>query len=119
LQISSFYGQSNTLKALIVLGAETNTIGGRWGTSLQAAATEGLCEVILSMTNAGAEVPKTGVGKYGNALSAAVMKKSIDAVKLLREHGADPNISAGKGCAINIRSTQPAYCMASLKSPSW
>jgi ankyrin repeat protein len=49
------------------------------------------------LIDAGAEVNQTGVGKYGNALTAAVMKNSIDAVKLLLEHGADANISAGKG----------------------
>lgn len=43
LQVSSFYGQLDTLKAFIELNADVNTIGERWGTAVQAAATGGYC----------------------------------------------------------------------------
>ena len=97
MQVSCYYGQLKTFKALIDLGADADTCGGRWGTSLQAAAAQGHCEILSSLIDAGVEVNKTGVGKYGNALVAAAMKGSIDAVKLLLEKGADPNLQAGKG----------------------
>lgn len=97
LQVSSYYGQVKTIEALLRLGADPNNCGGKWGTSLQAAASQGYCEVIKVLIREGAKVNQSGIGKYGNALTAAVWKGSIDAVKLLLEHGADPNLAAGKG----------------------
>ena len=97
VQVSSYCGRLKTLRALLELGADPNTCGGRWGTSLQAAAAEGHCELMSLLIDAGAEVNATGVGKCGNALNAAVIKGSIDAVQLLLKNGGDPNLQAGKG----------------------
>lgn len=70
-----------------------NSVGGHFGTSLQAVCTKGHLAAFQRLIQWGADV-NVSAGTFGNALNAAAGYGRLDMVRVLLEHGADPN-SAG------------------------
>jgi ankyrin repeat protein len=100
LQIASLRGFTEIVRILLQSGANVNHSGGKYGSSLQAACTQGdgtsplLVErdyegTIQSLLAAGADVNQQG-GKYGSALRAAMAWKNMHIANLLLEAGATP-----------------------------
>ncbi|KAL8732257.1 MAG: hypothetical protein Q9166_002829 [cf. Caloplaca sp. 2 TL-2023] len=86
---------TDNAKVLLEFGSDVNQRGGRCGTCLQAAAYGGHTATMTVLLDAGAEINEHHVGCYGSALIAAIVNSQHEAVKLLLERGADPNVRAG------------------------
>jgi ankyrin repeat protein len=71
-------------------------VGGLYGTSLQAAASQGNQEAIEVLIEAGADIDVCGVGKYGSALMAAIEGGGYDEViQVLVDRRIDINCPVG------------------------
>ncbi|KAJ7199888.1 hypothetical protein GGX14DRAFT_661358, partial [Mycena pura] len=68
--------------------------GGRYDDLLQAAAYEGMAEIVCLLLEKGADINAEG-GEYGNALQAAAYRGNTETVHLLLEKGADINAQGG------------------------
>jgi ankyrin repeat protein len=98
--------KEDALRFLIGSGVDTNILGGRYGTALQAAAHAGCKSLVLLLLERGAKV-NTRSGLYGNALQAAVLAvrryKSVDGsasdvksiVQMLLDQGANVDAEGG------------------------
>lgn len=94
LHAASYAGQEQNVKALLELGSDVNLIGGRSGTCLQGAASQGWAETVTILLDAGADVNESKAGKSGSALMAAIDCEKHEIVKILLERGADPSLRA-------------------------
>lgn len=90
LTIACIHGRMDIADTLIKNGADVNAEGGHYHTALQAAAASGSHSVKFMLDN-GANVNVQG-GVYGTELIAACENKDKKGVKMLLEHGADPNL---------------------------
>ncbi|KAK7456347.1 hypothetical protein VKT23_010593 [Stygiomarasmius scandens] len=91
----AYSGHLGVVKYLVEQGADVNTVGGLYGTALQAAASEGHLDVVTFLHEKGADVNAVG-GEYGTALHAAAWRGRLDVVKFLHEKGADVNDVGGE-----------------------
>ncbi|KAJ6563412.1 ankyrin repeat-containing domain protein [Mycena vulgaris] len=106
LQRGSRCGDALTVRLLIKMGADVNTIGGFYGTALQTAAAWGHTPVASVLIELGADV-NVQAGRYGMALHAAIQPtlmsrnpgrfegRTEPLVRLLVENGADVNAQRG------------------------
>ncbi|KAL9611237.1 MAG: hypothetical protein Q9167_004120 [Letrouitia subvulpina] len=94
LHAASYAGQDQNVKALLGLGSNVNLIGGRSGTCLQGAASQGWVETVKILLDSGADVNESKAGKSGSALMAAIDCEKHEVVKVLLERGADPSLRA-------------------------
>ncbi|KAH9205021.1 ankyrin repeat-containing domain protein, partial [Leptodontidium sp. 2 PMI_412] len=102
LQCAAYYGQPESIIALLELGSDVHVVGGTFGTALQAAALSQNEKCVDLLVEAGADVNQHHVGKFGTALIAACVGndttyqdyKSNGFHALLR-HGADVNLNGG------------------------
>ncbi|ENI01662.1 hypothetical protein COCC4DRAFT_83825 [Bipolaris maydis ATCC 48331] len=85
------YGQPEMVQLL--LRADVNVQGGKYGTALQAASYEGYVQIVKMLLNAGAEVNAQG-GEYSSALQAASCEGHERVVKILLNAGADAKAGA-------------------------
>src|SRR6202035_3419286 len=81
---ASFSGLLRAVRALIEIGADVKTCGGRYGNALQAASLKGYEAVVDLLVEKGADVNAQG-GFYGNALQAASLNGHEGIVGLLLE----------------------------------
>ena len=89
------------VELLLDRGADVNTVGGRYGTALTAAASVCDIKTVKLLLDRGADVNTVG-GRYGTALTAAASVCDIKTVELLLDQGADANTVAGEyGTALN------------------
>ncbi|KZP14309.1 ankyrin [Athelia psychrophila] len=95
LYYASWLGLKHTTKLLLECGADVDSLGGVFGTALQAAAHEGSIETVKLLLEYGTDVNLQG-GDCGTALQAASYEGSIETVKLLLERGADVNLQGGE-----------------------
>ncbi|OCK80783.1 ankyrin, partial [Lepidopterella palustris CBS 459.81] len=87
-------GYPQMVELLLDAGALVNEHGGVLGTALKAAAAKGSLEIVRLLLKHGADINAVG-GRCGTALHAAVAYGgSEDAIKLLPQHGADPQLVA-------------------------
>lgn len=63
LQCAAFYGQDKIVAALLLLGSDVHTIGGTFGSALQAAVVSGSKECIELLIKGGADINEHHVGK--------------------------------------------------------
>jgi ankyrin repeat protein len=100
LQVASRRGFKRIAHILLQGGADVNRVGGKYGSSLQAACTGGdsdfppvgltdFKETVQLLLAAGADVNQQG-GKYGSPLKAALACNNVDIANLLLEAGATP-----------------------------
>ena len=108
LQLAANKGNADMVSTILRLGADPRTVAGFHGTALMASADsdKSSCEIMETLIVADANVneivplsarskyPGNGIG-WGSALAAAAAKDNIEIVRLLLNHGADPNIVNG------------------------
>ncbi|KAJ7436966.1 hypothetical protein B0H11DRAFT_2362535 [Mycena galericulata] len=85
--VASYYGHLKIVCILLEKGANVNAAGGRYGSSLQAAAAGGHTEIVGILLEKGANVNAAG-GQYGTALEIASEWDYNDVVDMLLERGA-------------------------------
>ncbi|KAL8993605.1 MAG: hypothetical protein Q9169_006219 [Polycauliona sp. 2 TL-2023] len=108
LQLAANKDKFGMVTALLRLGADPNAIGGFFGSALMAAADtrKSNCQILEALIVAGAKVnelvPPEDRSEYpsnwygeSTALSAAACNQQYDAVQLLLNHNADPNLMCG------------------------
>lgn len=108
LQVAANRNKFEMVSTLLGLGADPNAIGGFLGSVLMGASDSRNvdCQILEGLIVAGAEinalVPPEKRAKYpagwyreSTALSAAASNVQSDAVQLLLNHGADPNLQCG------------------------
>ena len=88
-------GGLKVIQLLLDQGADVNTLGGRFGNALQAAAYHGKIEVIQLLLDKGADVNSQG-GMFGTVLQAAAYSGKTEVIQLLLDNGANINASPGK-----------------------
>jgi ankyrin repeat protein len=86
---------------LLDRGANANAKGGRFWTTLQAAAqnddahdTTDIADILRMLLDHGAEINAKG-GEYGTALQASCTTPNVDISRFLVEHGADIHVPWG------------------------
>jgi len=102
LDVAAHKGNQHFVETLLALGAQADLSGGAYGTALIAAIDSDHCnhsvvEIILA---AGVEINETVVpakaSRQGCALNAAIKRADLQAMKILLDHGADPNVVNGR-----------------------
>ncbi|KAJ7638004.1 ankyrin repeat-containing domain protein, partial [Mycena polygramma] len=83
------------VRLLLEHGADMNTVGGRFGSALQGAASKGHVDIVRILLEKGADVNTVG-GEYGSALQGAAANGDVDIAHILLEKGADVNAAGGK-----------------------
>lgn len=119
LQLAANKDKFGMLSILLRLGADPNAIGGFFGSVLMAAAdTKKVnCQILEALIVAGANVdelvPPEKRSKYpakwcrnSTALSAAASNQQYEAVQLLLNHGANPDLICGNYCTALHRASQ-------------
>uniref|UniRef100_A0A8H8CH39 NACHT domain-containing protein n=1 Tax=Psilocybe cubensis TaxID=181762 RepID=A0A8H8CH39_PSICU len=100
------------------IDVNVNTVGGKYGTALQAASNRGHELVVETLLKHGADVNAVA-GKYGTALQAACYRGHESVVQALLKHGADVNVVSGKyGTALQsatLRCSRQSVVEALLK----
>jgi len=94
LYYASLEGLANTVKNLIVLGANVNAQGGCFGNALQAASYKGHGKIVQALLDKGADVNAQG-GYFDNALQAASDGGHEKIVQTLLDKGADVHAQGG------------------------
>lgn len=90
-------GQRKTVQILLEKGADVTVSGGEYGSVLQAAACTMDTALVKCLLGAGAPV-NIGGGPHGSALQAAVVwNDDLDMIRLLLDHGANPNFTGDSG----------------------
>ncbi|KAL8856574.1 MAG: hypothetical protein Q9178_006803 [Gyalolechia marmorata] len=120
LQLAANKDKFEMVSTLLRLGADPNAIGGFFGSVLMAAADTAKvnCQILEALVIAGANVdelvPPEKRSKYpanwygeSTALSAAASNQQYDAVQLLLNHNANPNLICGYGTALQRASYLP------------
>ncbi|KAG4428800.1 hypothetical protein IFR05_015719 [Cadophora sp. M221] len=102
LQCAAYYGQAESITALLELGSDVHVVGGTFGTALQAAA---ICQnekCVDLLVEAGADINQHHVGQFGTALIAACVGNDAtyedyksNGFNALLRHGADVNLNGG------------------------
>ncbi|EXL45108.1 hypothetical protein FOCG_13867 [Fusarium oxysporum f. sp. radicis-lycopersici 26381] len=95
LYYACFCGLARSAKDLMAEGADIDVQGGRYGTALQAASSEGYPEIVQLLLDKGADINAQG-GYYGNALQAASVWGHGEVMQLLLDNGADANRQGGE-----------------------
>lgn len=122
LQLAASRNKFEMLSTLLGLGADPNAIGGFLGSVLMGASDSEKvdCQILEALIVAGADinmmVPSSKRSKYpsgwygeSTAVSAAASNKQTDAVRLLLNHGADPNLQCSNyGTALHRASGEGA-----------
>lgn len=122
LQLAANRNKYEMLSTLLGLGADPNAIGGFLGSVLMGASDSVKidCQILEALIVAGADinmmVPSSKRSKYpsnwygeSTALSAAASNEQTDAVRLLLNHGADPNLQCSNyGTALHRASGEGA-----------
>jgi ankyrin repeat protein len=104
LYYASLKGILPAIKFLLA-DAEINIVGGRYGTAIQAATSQGYREIVRMLIEANADV-NVVEGEYGTAIQAAAAMGYRDMVKMLIQAKADVNIVGGEyGTAIQAAAT--------------
>ncbi|KAJ7310860.1 ankyrin repeat-containing domain protein [Mycena albidolilacea] len=104
--VASYYGHAEIVSFLLEKGANVNAAGGRYGSSLQAAAAQGHTEIVGVRLEKGADVNAAG-GFYGSSLYAAAARGHIETVSILLEKGANINVAGGRhGSLLQIAAAQ-------------
>jgi ankyrin repeat protein len=97
LRAAAENSQNNELsaKVLIDAGADVNAEAGKEGDALTVAASNGSVSLVEMLLKHGADVRGHG-GKHGSPLIAAAScdKPSLELVRILLQHGADPNVQS-------------------------
>ncbi|KAL8632574.1 hypothetical protein Q9189_001726 [Teloschistes chrysophthalmus] len=120
LQLAANAGKRDMLSTLLRLGADPNAIGGFCGSVLMAACESGkidlqiLESLIVAGANINALIPPSKRSKYppgwspeSTALCAAASNRQPDAVQLLLNHNAEPNLFCNEyGTAIQQASSR-------------
>ncbi|KAF9784160.1 hypothetical protein IL306_008313 [Fusarium sp. DS 682] len=83
-------------KDLMAGGADIDVHGGRYGTALQAASSEGHPEIVQLILDNGVDINAQG-GEYGNALQGTPYKRKV--VQTLNHEGADTTSRKRSGSA--------------------
>ncbi|KAJ7616537.1 hypothetical protein FB45DRAFT_1008014 [Roridomyces roridus] len=91
LSAASRSGQTDTLRTLLLHGADPNLTGGAYGSPLIAAAHHNHYQTVHLLLKNGASI-NLCAGPYGNALTAASVENHAEVVQLLLNSGADPNL---------------------------
>ncbi|MBD3177714.1 MAG: hypothetical protein GF320_21280 [Armatimonadia bacterium] len=104
LELSAHAGHSEVVELLLEAGADPNGApeprdpdSCYWVTPLGHAAAAGDLRAMQALLRAGAEVGRTG-GNRQTAMHSAALYSRPDAVRLLAEHGADPNARDSHDC---------------------
>lgn len=82
------------VRPLLRYGAKSHLYGSICHNPLQKPSICSDFAIVQVLLRAGSDVDRKG-GKFGTALNAACKRDSIDLVRLLLNHGADPNIQVG------------------------
>ncbi|KAJ7310721.1 ankyrin repeat domain-containing protein [Mycena albidolilacea] len=93
--VASYYGHAEIVSFLLEKGANVNTAGGFYGSSLQAATARGHTEIISILLEKGADVNAAG-GRDGSSLQIAAAGGHTEIVGILLEKGADVNAAGGR-----------------------
>ena len=104
LHAASWQNDVDAVKLLLDRGADARILAGKYGSVLQAAARGGKwcrsnnkagIQVMELLLAAGADLHATD-GKYGSAVQMAAFAGNLDALKWLRDHGADIRVKGGR-----------------------
>ena len=105
LHYATASGSAKLVQQMIAMGADTNAISDRDGTSLGCAAWRGNVELVSLLLDLGADIHAVG-GEYGTALGCACASwhSNLELVSLLLDRGADIDLVGGDygtalGCA--------------------
>jgi ankyrin repeat protein len=88
--VSQYSVISKNHKLLLDKGADVNAQGGKYGTALYAAASEGQADIVQLLLDKDADV-NAQVGSSETALQAAAWTGRADIIQLLLDKGADIN----------------------------
>ncbi|KAL7917449.1 ankyrin repeat-containing domain protein [Trichoderma austrokoningii] len=102
LQVACNLGTIEAVRFLLDQGADYNAEGGRFGTSLQAAAARSVAshphskvQILKLLINKGADINQQG-GEFGTALQAVCRSPNVDLIPMLLEYGADVDAKSGR-----------------------
>ena len=95
LYYAALLGLMEPTQALLDFGYDVNSLGGKYGTALVAAASRGDEKMVQLLVNRGANVNCFGGLAFGSSLQAACFSGSEPVIRLLLDHGALIN-TAGK-----------------------
>jgi ankyrin repeat protein len=115
LDVAAHRGNQHFVETLLALGAQADLSSGSYGTALIAAIDSDHCnhnvvEIILAAgVNINETVVPAKVGRQGCALNAATRRADLQAMKILLDHGADPNL-------VNGREDTPLMLAVSLRN---
>jgi ankyrin repeat protein len=102
LDVAAHEGNQHLLETLVSLGANVKLHGGLYGTCLIAAIDSDHCShkvidaIIAHGANVNQKVVPARSDKQGCALNAAINRADLNAVTILLDHGADPNLINGR-----------------------
>lgn len=95
LSAAAEWGDADTVKLLIDLGAQVDAQEAKYGTALASAAYAGNIDTYKMLLAEGARVSELG-GRYGCALGAAAATGNIEVARMLIQDGADVNQQGGE-----------------------
>ncbi|KAL8924377.1 MAG: hypothetical protein Q9172_002724 [Xanthocarpia lactea] len=92
LYYAAFLGLEDPVRLLLASGVDINAYGGRYGTALIAAASQGHEAIVKLLLDHGAEVDAEGSSVFSTALSASSYFGYGSIAELLLDKGAEPDL---------------------------